>query len=258
MVLQTEQHGRVRVLRIHRPDALNAMNNQVFSAIRDGLASAETDDQVAVVILTGNGKAFSAGQDLSEMLATTGSDGEPHQFPSMLETVAGFTKPLIGAVNGLGVGIGMTILAHCDLVLMSSTARLRTPFPQLGVAPEAGSSYTFASRVGWQDAAYVLMSGRWFTAQECLDMGFVWRVCEPDALDAETMALAEELAANPIPSLVATKRLMLDSGRRDLAVAAHEREMAAFVELIGAPANQEAVAAFLAKRQPDFSSIPGL
>ncbi len=234
------------------------MNNQVFSAIRDGLASAETDDQVAVVILTGSGKAFSAGQDLSEMLTTTEPDGEPHQFPSMLETVAGFTKPLIGAVNGLGVGIGMTILAHCDLVLMASTARLRTPFPQLGVAPEAGSSYTFASRVGWQDAAYILMSGRWFTAQECLDMGFVWRLCEPDALDVETMAVAEELAANPIPSLVATKRLMLESGRRDQAVAAHEREMAAFVELIGAPANQEAVAAFLEKRQPDFSSIPGL
>lgn len=234
------------------------MNNQVFSAIRDGLASAESDDQVAVVILTGSGKAFSAGQDLSEMLTTTAPDGEPHQFPSMLETVAGFTKPLIGAVNGLGVGIGMTILAHCDLVLMASTARLRTPFPQLGVAPEAGSSFTFASRVGWQDAAYILMSGRWFTAQECLDMGFVWRLCEPDALEVETMAVAEELAANPIPSLVATKRLMLESGRRDQAVAAHEREMAAFVELIGAPANQEAVAAFLEKRQPDFSSIPGL
>ena len=234
------------------------MNNEVFSAIRDELASAESDDRVAVVILTGNGKAFSAGQDLSEMLETTASDGEPHQFPSMLETVAGFTKPLIGAVNGLGVGIGMTILAHCDLVLMSSTARLRTPFPQLGVAPEAGSSYTFANRIGWQDAAYVLMSGRWFTAQECLDMGFVWRVCEPEALDVETMAVALELAANPIPSLVATKRLMLESGRRDQALAAHEREVAAFVELIGAPANQEAVTAFLEKRQPDFSSIPGL
>lgn len=258
MAIDIENNGRVRVLRIDRADALNAMNNAVFAGIRDALTEAEEDDEVAVVVLTGSGdRAFSAGQDLTEMLSQT--NDEPHQFPSMLEVVTSFTKPLIAAVNGMGVGIGMTLLAHCDLVLMADDARLRTPFPQLGLAPEAGSSYTFAERVGWQNAAYVLLSGRWFSAQECLDMGFIWRVCTPEALLAETLTVANEIAANPIPSLIATKQLMLDStGRRDDAIAAHRSELRAYGPLIGSPANQEAVAAFLEKREPDFSSIPGL
>lgn len=258
MVLKIENDDRVRILTINRPDALNAMNNDVFSAIGKELETAEADEGVAVVVLTSEGdKAFSAGQDLTEMLSA--SSDEPHQFPAMLEVVTSFRKPLIAAVNGLGVGIGMTVLAHCDLVLMADDARLRTPFPQLGLAPEAGSSYTFAQRVGWQNAAYVLLSGRWFSADECRDMGYVWRVCAPENLLEETMVVAREIATNPIPSLIATKQLMLDStGRRDDAIAAHRGELAAYVPLLGGAANREAVAAFLEKRDPDFSSIPGI
>ena len=133
----------------------------------------------------------------------------------MLERVASFRKPLIGSVNGLGVGIGMTILAHCDLVLMATTARLAHAVPP--VRPGSGGRLELhlrpPGRLG-EHAAWILLSGRWFTAQECLDMGFVWRVCEPDRLEAETMAVARELAANPIPSLVATKELMLAAGHR--------------------------------------------
>ena len=258
MALEIEDVGRVRVLRINRPDALNAMNNDVYGAIYGALVEAESAEGVAVVVLTGSGdRAFSAGQDLTEMLAV--SDDGTHQFPAMLEAVTSFPKPLIAAVNGLGVGIGMTILAHCDLVLMSTDARLRTPFPQLGLAPEAASSYTFATRVGWQNAAYVLLSGRWFSAQECLDMGFAWRLSEPDALYADTLAVAQEIAANPIPSLIATKELMLESsGRKADAIAACHRELRAYEPLVGGSANREAIAAFLEKRDPNFSSIPGL
>jgi enoyl-CoA hydratase/carnithine racemase len=258
MVLDVHDEGRVRTLRINRPDALNAMNNAVFAAIRDGLTAAADDERVAVVVITGCGRAFSAGQDLTEMLASYEPDAGPYHFPSMLEALAQFPKPLLAAVNGLGVGIGMTILGHCDLALMADTARLRTPFPQLGVAPEAASSYTFAARIGWQQAAYVLLSGRWFSAQECLDMGLVWKVCPADELDAEVQSVARELAANPIPSLVATKRLMLAAGHTAQALAAHRREVEAFDDLVGAPANREAVAAFLDKRPPDFTAIPGL
>ncbi|MCP3990883.1 MAG: enoyl-CoA hydratase/isomerase family protein [Actinomycetia bacterium] len=269
MVLTTTDKGRVRTLAINRPDALNAMNNEVFAAIRDGLDSALDDDGVAVVVITGTGRAFCAGQDLTEMLASgdDGADGdssesgsgERHQFPSMLKRLTTFPKPIVAAVNGLGVGIGMTFLGHCDLVLMEAEAKLRTPFPQLGLAPEAGSSWTFASVMGWQNAAHVLMTGRWFSAQECLAMGLVWKVCDGnEELMAETMAVATEIAANPIPSLVATKQLMLDAGRAEQALAAHRREMIAYRPLVGAPANEEAVAAFQEKRDPDFASIPGL
>ena len=257
MVLSTTDHGRVRLLTFERPDALNAMNNAVFSALRDALDEAAADDGVAVVMVTGQGRAFCAGQDLTEMLAPSDS-GEVHQFPSMLQVLAQFPKPLIAAVNGLGVGIGMTMLAHCDLVFMSADARLRTPFPQLGLAPEAGSSSTFGSVMGWQNAAYVLMSGRWFDAQECLDMGLAWRICEPESLLDDALVVAQELAANPIPSLVATKQLMLDSGRAEQALAAHQRELVAYKPLMGGPANREAVAAFMEKRDPDFTAIDGI
>jgi len=258
-VIVTEDLGRVRVITLNRPQALNSMNNAVMAGIRDALAAAETDNEVAVAVVTGEGRAFSAGADLQEMQdGLSGENGEDHQFPAMLKQLTEFKKPLIAAVNGLGVGIGMTFLAHCDLVLMSTAARLRTPFPQLGLAPEAGSSYTFATRMGWQNAAYVLMSGRWFSAEECLDMGLVWKVCEPESLMSEAVAVADELAANPIPSLVATKELLMGAGRPNEAWAAHKREVSAYATLLGAPANTEAVAAFVEKRDPDFSSIPGI
>ena len=254
----TEDHGRVRTITINRPQALNSMNNDVFAGIKEALGTAEIDNSVAVVIVTGAGRAFSAGQDLTEM--QQGLEGEPviHQFPAMLQQLTNFKKPLIAAVNGLGVGIGMTFLAHCDLVFMASSARLRTPFPQLVLAPEAGSSYTFATRMGWQNAAYTLMSGRWFSADECKNMGLVWRVTEPETLLEEAMSVAQELAINPIPSLIATKQLMMDSGRPTEAWAAHKRENGAYAVLLGAPANQEAVSAFIQKREPDFLSIPDI
>jgi enoyl-CoA hydratase/carnithine racemase len=253
-MIDVTKENRVMTLTLNRPEALNAANNAVYGGLRDGLKDAESDPGIAVVVITGNGRAFCAGQDLSEMRGKS----EPSQFPNMLKALTQFRKPVIAAVNGLGVGIGMTMLSHCDLVFMSSSARLRTPFPQLGLAPEAGSSYTFARVMGWQNAAYALMSGRWFSARECLDMGLVWRVCEPGQLMDEAYEVATEIAANPIPSLVATKELMLASGREAEAIAAHARESAAYAHLMGAPANAEAVKAFIEKREPDFGKIPGL
>ena len=258
-MIDVKKENRVMTLTLNRPEALNAANNAAYAGLRDGLLDAESDPNIAVVVITGAGRAFCAGQDLGEMKArNSGENSEPSTFPSMFKVLTHFRKPVIAAVNGLGVGIGMTILSHCDLVLMASSARLRTPFPQLGLAPEAGSSYTFARVMGWQNAVYTLMSGRWFSAQECLDMGLAWRVCEPDQLMKETYEVAQELAANPIPSLVATKELMLAAGRAAQTIAAHERENTAFASLLGAPANEEAVKAFFEKREPDFEKIPGL
>jgi len=255
MVLTTTDSERIRTLTIDRPESLNAMTNEVYSAIAGALAGAATDSGVSVVVITGTGRAFSAGQDLHEMLSVDKADTEP-QFPAMIEQLACFPKPLIAAVNGIGVGIGMTILGHCDLVLMEQNARLRTPFPQLGLAPEAGSSWTFPTIMGWQNAAHVLLTGRWFTATECHQLGLVWKLCDGvEELMSQTMVVASEIAANPVTSLVATKQLMLEAGRTEQVRAANSRELAAFVPLVGAPANREAIAAFEEKRAPDFSSV---
>ena len=250
MTLQIADENRVRTLTLDRPDALNAFNEALYEATANAIRAAAADPEVAVVLLTGNGRAFSAGNDLKEMqaritdpaMATTGS-----HFSSMIEALADFPKPLICAVNGLGVGIGTTILGYADLVFMSSEARLKCPFTSLGVAPEAASSYLLPQLVGRQNAAWLLMSSEWVNAEEALRMGLVWRVCEPDELLPEARRHAEILAARPIPSLMAVKQTIAEPSRPGIE-AATERQNAHFAELMGAAANADALAAFTDKR----------
>ena len=254
----TEDIGRVRVIKMNRPDALNSMNPWMFMGIRDALHGAQEDDTVAVAVITGEGRAFCAGLDLADSNSPDPDAPKENQFPSMLKALTEFRKPLIAAVNGLGVGVGMTMLAHCDLVLMAKSVKMRTPFPQLGLAPEAGSSFSFAERMGWQNASYALLSGRWFSAQECLDMGLAWRVEADEEVLGKSMEVAEELAKNPIPSLIATKELMMMAGRQEASWSAHGRENEVYADLMGGPANREAFKAFAEKRDPDFSKISGI
>ena len=128
--------------------------------------------------------------------------------PGLIDALVAFPKPLVVAVNGVGLGIGCTILGFADLAFMSTPARLKCPFTSLGVAPEAASSYLLPLLVGRQNAAWLLQSSEWVSAEEALEMGLVWRVCEPDDLLAEARRHAEVLAARPISSLVAVKRTM--------------------------------------------------
>jgi enoyl-CoA hydratase/carnithine racemase len=184
------------------------------------LLDAAADPSVAVVLLTGNGRGFSAGTDLLEMhrIATDPTfERGRHGFPGLVDGLDAFTKPLVVAVNGIGVGIGCTVLGFADLAFMSSEARLKCPFTALGVAPEAASSYLLPLLVARQHA--------------------------------------EALAARPISSLVAVKRAMTEPRRAGIA-AARERENAAFGELMGGPANLEALAAFAEGREADFTSLP--
>ena len=161
----------------------------------------------------------------------------------MLEVLSAFPKPLICAVNGVGVGIGATILGYADLVFMSSDARLKCPFTSLGVAPEAASSFLLPRQVGRQNAAWILMSSEWITAAEALEMGLVWKVCEPTELLAETKRHANVLASKPISSLMAVKSTITAPLRPQIE-AAIERETACFAELIGAAANAAALSEF--------------
>jgi enoyl-CoA hydratase/carnithine racemase len=166
-----------------------------------------------------------------------------HGFIGLITALSAFPKPLICAVNGVGVGIGATILGYADLAFMSSTARLKCPFTSLGVAPEAASSYLLPQLVGRQNAAWLLMSSEWVGADEALRMGLVWRVCEPDELLAQARQHAEILASRPISSLMAVKHTMMEPVRPEI-VAATARENAHFAELMGAQANAAALAAF--------------
>ena len=209
MILQREDENRVRTLTLNRPEVLNAFNEALYQATAEALAAAAEDAGVAVVLLTGAGRAFSAGNDLKEMQARISDPQMANQgshFTTMIDTLSRFPKPLICAVNGVGVGIGTTILGYADLVFMSSTARLKCPFTSLGVAPEAASSYLLPQLMGRQNAAWLLMSSEWLSADEALRMGLVWKVCEPSELIADARRHAEILASRPIPSLMAVEQ----------------------------------------------------
>jgi enoyl-CoA hydratase/carnithine racemase len=246
VLLQINDQNRVRTLTLNRPETLNAFNEALYDATAEALLAAAGDPEVAVVLLTGSGRGFSAGTDLGEMQARiTDPDFTPgkHGFPGLIDALSAFPKPLICAVNGVGVGIGTTILGYADLAFMSSTARLKCPFTSLGVAPEAASSYLLPQLVGRQNAAWLLMSSEWIDAAEALRMGLVWRVCEPEELLPEARRHAEILASRPISSLTAVKHTMVDPVRPGIA-AATARENAHFAELMGGQANAAALADF--------------
>ena len=251
-----DDNKRVRTITLNRPDALNAFNDDLYDGAGDALVDAATSNDIAVVVITGKGRAFTAGQDLGEMAEPRKhSDGEPHGFPHFLDTLASFPKPVIAAVNGMGIGIGVTMLPHCDFVLMSDEAKLRAPFATLGVTVEAANSYLLPILVGWQNAAHILYTAEWFDADQCVEMGLAKRKIPAAELKNETNQLAEQIAAMPIASLVHTKKLLLVP-RLEGIQQARKREIAAFAELIGAPANREAIQAFKEKRPADFTNLP--
>jgi len=256
-LLRVDDRDRVRTLTLDRPEALNACNEALYDAVTDALHHAAHDPATAVVLLTGNGRAFCAGTDLVEMAERNAGrlDAGRHGFPGMMDALIDFPKPLIMAVNGLGIGVGATMLAFADLVLMSSEARLKCPFSDLGVVPEAGSTYTFPALLGRQHASWVLMSSEWIDAHDALAIGLVWKVTAPGDLMAEANRRATVLASKPISSLIHSKALIGSHLREHLA-AARADESTAFAALMGGPANTEALAAFAEGREPDFTRLP--
>lgn len=254
-VLQIDDQDGVRLLTLNRPQALNAFNDDLYDAVRDALNDAAGRTDVAVLVITGTGKGFSAGTDLGELAQPRKhSDGKPHGFPSFIAAVEAFPKPLIAAVNGISVGIGVTLLPHCDLVVMSTAARLRAPFASLGVTAEAGSTLLLPALIGWQRTAEFLYTAEWIDADTALAWGLTGRLCEPEALLPTAMELATRIARMPVSSLMATKQLLLDA-RLEAVRAARDRENVAFAKLLGGPANREALAAFRERREPDFRGL---
>ncbi|NKR91972.1 enoyl-CoA hydratase/isomerase family protein [Rhodococcus hoagii] len=258
MSILVEDNARVRTLTLDRPEALNAFSEVLYDATTEALLDAADDPAVAVVLLTGNGRAFSAGTDLREMQALNTDPNYQrgkHGFNGLVDALAAFPKPLICAVNGLALGAGATILGFADLSFMSSTARLKCPFTDLGVAPEAASSFLMPQLIGRQNATWLLMSSEWIDAEQAKEMGLAWRVCAPDELMAVAREHAEKLASKPISSLVAVKRTMTEPLRTAIADA-RERENACFRDMLGGPANREALAAFAEGRPADFTRLP--
>lgn len=233
-VLHAVDDGAVRTLTLDRPGARNAFDHALYSALASALDAARADDAVHVVVLTGAGSVFSAGQDLDEMaaLATgTAPAGAEDGFRTLLAAVEAFDKPLLAAVNGAGVGIGFTLLLHCDLVWLASSARLRVPFAEMGVPPEAASSHLLAQRVGRQQAARILLTGDWVTAPEAVTLGLAVGVAPDDDLQDVVAAVAARIAAHP-PAGTRAVAGLVRAAEAGAVAAARAREEAAFAHLL--------------------------
>jgi len=226
-------------LTLDRPERLNAFTADDYRDVRLAFERAASDDGTRVIVLTGSGRAFSAGADRALVDGSAGADElrrAGDEFVAMLDAVDACEKPVVAAVNGLAVGIGCTILLHCDLVVSAASARFRFPFTALGVAPEAGSSVLLPARARWGDALWAMLSSEWIDAPAALAMGIVWRVVPDDALGAAAEDVAGTLAALDPAAVAATKRLLV-AGRADAVRGAIAREHAEMAALVAARRN---------------------
>lgn len=257
-----ERMGPVQVLRMNRADKKNALTVGMYYALADGINKAQTDKKVRVTVITGSGDSFTAGNDLADFArgpdanaparpAAFNHDTPP--FQSLIGALLAADKPVIAAVNGLAIGVGVTMLLHCDLVYAADIARFSMPFVNLGAVPEAGSTLLMPRMMGRVRANELLLFGDPFTAQAAREAGIINSIFPAAELMANAMAAADRLAAKPPSALRATKQL-LRKHTPELSAAIRE-EGKVFEAQLRTPEAKEALKAFAERRTPDFSKF---
>ncbi len=249
--IRIEKADHVLTLTFARPDKKNAITNAMYGALADAISAAETDKSVRVIVLRGEGDMFTAGNDVAEfaMMATGAFKGERH-VSRFLEAITRSTRPLVAAVQGRAVGIGTTMLLHCDLVLLAEDAQLSTPFVNLALVPEAASTLLMPLRIGYARAYEMFALGETMDAPTALRLGIANRVVPLAKLHSEAASIAARLARQPAGSLSETKRLMRNA---ELLAAQIGAESACFAARLSTAEAREAFTAFAEKRPPDFT-----
>ena len=243
----------VMTVTLNRVDRKNSLTAAMYGAMADALAQAEADAAVRVVVIQGHETIFSAGNDIGDFLNAPPSTPESPVF-RFLRGIAAFPKPLVAAVCGPAVGVGTTMLFHCDLVYAGDNAAFSMPFVNLGLCPEAASSLLVPQMMGYHRAAEALLLGEPFMAEAALEVGLVNRVVPPTEANAVAQAQARKLAAKPITALIETKRLM-KKGQAAKVLEQMAEEGQSFGRMLREPAAREAFTAFMEKRRPDFSKV---
>ncbi len=249
----THTDAGVMTITFNRLDKKNSITSSMYAAMAEALAQAATDPAVRVVVFQGHESIFSAGNDIGDFLNQPPTTQESPVF-RFLRGIATFEKPLLAAVAGPAVGIGTTMLFHCDLVYAGDNAAFSMPFVNLGVCPEAASSLLAPQRMGYGRAAEALLLGEPFLAEAALEMGLISRIVPPAEVNALARRQAQKLAAKPLTSLLATKGLM-KQGQASLVAQRMAEEGTLFGRMLAEPPAQEAFSAFLEKRKPDFSAF---
>ncbi len=249
----TDTSAGVLTITLNRVDKKNAITAAMYASMADALAQAQADPAVRAVVFQGHETIFSAGNDIGDFLSQAPSTMDSAVF-RFLRSISTFPKPVLAAVCGPAVGIGTTLLFHCDLVYAGDNAAFSMPFVNLGLCPEAASSYLAPRRMGYGRAAEALLLGEPFMAEAALEMGLISRIVPPGEAAALAQRQAQKLAAKPIGSLIETKRLM-KLEQADVVAQRMAEEGVSFARMLREPAAREAFSAFMEKRRPDFANL---
>ena len=243
----------ITTLTFNRPDKKNSITAAMYAALADAVEAAAADPAVRCVVFQGHETVFSAGNDIGDFLNNPPASDDSPVF-RFLRAIATIEKPVVAAVAGPAVGIGTTLLFHCDLVYAGDNAAFSMPFVNLGLCPEAASSLLVPRMFGYHRAAEALLLGEPFFAEAALEVGLVNRVLPPTEVNGYAHAQARKLAAKPLSSLVETKRLMKGAQQAEV-LAKMAEEGQSFGRMLREPAAREAFSAFMEKRKPDFSKV---
>ena len=243
---------RILTLRLDRPEKKNALTRGMYMGMIEALQQAESDSNVRVVQIMGTETCFTAGNDLMDF--ANAKPGETSPAILYLQTLAAAQKPVMAAVGGVAVGIGTTMLLHCDLVYAAPDARFQLPFVNLGLCPEAGSSTLLPALMGHRRAAELLFFGEPFSAETAQSLGIVNTVVASNELVSATTAKSQQLAEKP-PSALRTTKALLKRGSAGAIADAMTKETEQFAALLQGPEAREAMMAFMQRRKPDFSKF---
>ncbi|MBB3521252.1 crotonase/enoyl-CoA hydratase family protein [Rhizobium sp. BK456] len=244
IVEQPSAHPGVQIIRFNRPEKKNAITRAMYSTMSDALKSADADTTIRATAFLGTEGCFSAGNDLNDFLAAAvGGGGLEQEILDFLYALVKAQKPVISGVDGLAIGIGTTIHLHCDLTIASSRSQFRTPFVDLALVPEAGSSLVAPRLMGHQRGFALLAAGETFSAEEAKDAGLIWKVVEPGEVDIVTLATAARLAAKPPEAMRIARDLV--RGDRDEIIARIDEEARHFSARLKSAEARAAFEAFM-------------
>ena len=257
-----ERHGSVQLITLNRPEKLNAWTRTLNRELQDAIRNANDDPAVGAIVITGSGRGFCAGADIQESFheplqagKQPALNGGKNPGDSQWVRLLRESKPVVAAINGVAVGIGITMMLPADVILASDQAKIGLFFVRMGLVPELASSHFLVQRVGFALASEMCLTGKLYTALEVDGTGLVNRVVPHDQLLSEALALAEEIAGNSGPSLRMIKELLTQNGSCDDLDAVGHREHEALAAAYRTEEHHEAVSAFMEKRKPDFSTI---
>ncbi|MET1046879.1 MAG: crotonase/enoyl-CoA hydratase family protein [Hyphomicrobium sp.] len=249
--IAVSRDGAVQVLRISRPEKKNALTGAMYGALADAIEGGDSDSAIAAHVITGSGGVFTAGNDIGDFLATAkGTGGLDRNVVRFIRLLPVIRKPLVAAVVGNAIGIGTTLLFHCDLVYAAPDATFATPFLDLGLIPEAASSLLIPQRVGYVRAFAMLGLGDPVSADDAVAAGFVNAVVPAGDLEAAALDAAKRLAAKPPEAMAIARRMMRGDPAEILS--RMDEEVVAFRERLHSPEAVEAFTAFFEKRPPNF------